>query len=595
MNLIYLKSKLVLFIIVSFIIGLACGYLLKGHGPETGISPQEVKEKGRGAEKVIVWTCSMHPQIKQNGTGPCPICGMDLIPMKDDSGKGDKAILTLGERAIQLASVKTAPVIYKELTKSIYTVGKINYDEGRVAYVTSWVGGRIDKVYTNFTGAIVQKGQHLVYIYSPELVATQEEYLISYRGIKRLQEGTPSEPVIGSGSLLKNTRDRLILWGITEEQIKELERTQHVQTHLTIYAPVGGTIIHKNVFEGMYVSTGDRLFTIADLSRVWLYLDIYEYDIPWIRYGQDVEVTTESFPETTFHGTVVFIDPFLDETTRTVRVRVNMDNREGKLKPGMYANAAIKVKFGAKGVMFNPEIEGKYMCPMHPDIISDEPGDCSECGMRLELLGSRHSMFLSGLISQIYECPKGCPSSRSDKPGTGTCKECGTQLKRADKQETHYYTCEMHPEIRLSGPGNCPKCGMKLVKKEIKETIEPKNLLYVCLEHPEEQSETTTRCPTCHNAMVEKVRSESGVIAIPHSAVLYTGLRNIVYVEKEDGTYLPREVALGVKADDYYHVISGLELGERVVTSGNFLIDSQMQLLGKPSLLFPEVSDSKGK
>lgn len=483
------KSAFILPIILVFIIGIIAGFFIKGGGTETQVLSQ--KTAAESGKKILLWTCSMHPHIKQDSPGRCPICGMDLTPMKEDGGGSGKASLKLGDRARQLASVKTTPAVYRKLTKSIYTVGKINYDESKISHVTSWIDGRIDKLYVNFTGTIVQKDEHLVYIYSPELVSTQDEYLIAYRGLKSLQENVISETVDNSISLLENTRKRLLLLGITDKQIKELEQTQKAQTYLTIYAPGSGTVIQKNIFEGMYVKTGDRLFTIADLSHVWLYLDIYEYDIPWIRYGQDVEVTTEAFPGVTFHGRVVFIEPFLDEVTRTVRVRVNMENHEGKLKPGMYANAVIKAKFGANGVVLDSDIEGKYICPMHPDIISDAPDNCSECGMTLKLVGE------------------------SAQAGFG---------------------------MSFSG-----------------------------IKTPESLS-----------------INEQGVLAVPHSAVLYTGLRNIVYVESEDGSYASREINLGPKADGYYHIISGIEPGEQVVTSGNFLIDSQMQLLGKPSLMFPE-------
>ncbi len=479
---------IIIFIAVAFSIGILSGWFIKGCWVNgNGHHHESINNEEPAIEtKVSVWTCSMHPQIKQDGPGQCPICGMDLISLKSDDRDG-KADLHLGERAKHLASIETSPVEYRNLTKSIYTVGKINYDESSVAHVTSWVGGRIDKLYVNFTGTHVQKGEHLVYIYSPELIASQEEYLIVYKGG---QSGLTNSNH-GLDSIVKNARDRLLLWGITEEQIKELEQTREVSTYLTIYAPAGGTVINKNIFEGMYVKTGDRLFTIADLNRVWLYLDIYEYDIPWIRYGQDVIVTTESFPGVTFHGTVVFIDPFLDDKKRTVQVRVNMDNLNGKLKPGMYANASIKVTFGSDGVILNPDIEGKYMCPMHPDIISDKKIDCPECGMALELVG--------------------------------------------------------------------------------------KNLQW---------NNDDTANISSENEFQDTDKINKGVLAIPHSSVLYTGLRNIVYVENEKGNYELRNVTLGPKADGYYHVISGLKHGERVVTNGSFLIDSQMQLLGKPSLLF---------
>lgn len=488
------KKVVISISVATFIAGIIIGLLIRGGSVENSGG----NRGGVNAEStILLWTCSMHPQIKQDGPGQCPICGMDLTSLKEDTG-GDRASLKLGERAKQLAGVRTSMVDYKELTKSIYTVGKINYDESRVAHVTSWMGGRIDKLYVNFTGTNVQKGEHLVYIYSPELVSSQEEYLIAYRGIKALTNDGFSSSSAGSESLLKNSRDRLLQWGVTEEQINQLEQTQKADSHLTIFAPVGGTVIQKNIFEGMYVKTGDRLFTICDLSRVWLYLDIYEYDLSWVRYGQSVAVTTESFPGTTFHGTVVFIEPFLDDKSRTVRIRVNMDNSARKLKPGMYANASIKVKFGSDGVILNSDIEGKYMCPMHPDIISDNEGKCPECGMNLEPIGKNPYTASGSMVSAL-------------------------------------------PAQNLSGVDS----------------------------------------------------NRKGVLAVPHSAVLYTGLRNIVYVENRDGNYEPREITLGPKADNYYHVVAGLEPQEKVVTHGNFLIDSQMQLLGKPSLLFPEGSQFK--
>jgi ssDNA-binding Zn-finger/Zn-ribbon topoisomerase 1 len=343
------------------------------------------------------------------------------------------------------------------------------------------------------------------------------------------------------------------LWGITEEQIAELERTQNPQINLTIFAPIGGTVIHKNAIEGMYFKTGDRLFTIVDLSRVWLYLDIYEYDLPWIRYGQEIEVATESYPGEVFHGKVVFIDPFLNEATRAVKVRINMDNHEGKLKPGMYVNARLKAKLGGKGVVIDSEIMGKYMCPMHPDVISDKEENCPECGMKLELIGGRTGMFVPGLIQSHYDCPMKCAGSASDEPG------------------------------------NCPKCKMVLINNE-GDKIQGEEMVYVCSEHIEVQTGLPGICPSCQKNLKKSSEKEAGVLAVPHSAVLFTGKRNIVYVEKEEGNYVPREVVLGPKADEYYPVIDGLSVGEKVVTEGNFLIDSQMQLLGKPSLLFPEGS-----
>ena len=536
-------------LIAIFVAGLVLGLLIgSGGGPVGTTSPASTP-----ASNILFWTCSMHPQIKQKGAGRCPICDMDLTPMREEAGGGEKASLRLGERARHLASIRTTPVKYRELAKSVYTVGKIGYDESRVAHVTAWVSGRIERLYVDFTGTIVKKGEHLVSMYSPDLLSTQKEYLLAYSGIERFSNCAIPEVLSSSRTLLENTKQRLLLWGITVEQIEALERTQNPEIYSTIYAPIGGTIIHKNAFEGMYFKTGDRLFTIVDLSRVWLYLDIYEYDIPWIRYGQEIEVVTESYPGEVFFGKVVFIDPFLNETTRTVKVRINMDNHEGKLKPGMYVNARLKAKLGGRGVIVDSEIMGKFMCPMHPDILSDKEGNCPECGMKLELIGGKTGMFVPGLIQPHYDCPMKCEDSASDEPG------------------------------------NCPECKMVLIKKE-GDNVQGDGTVYVCSEHIEVQTGLPGICPSCQGNLKKSNEKEVGVLTVPHSAVLFTGKRNIVYVEKEEGNYVPRDIVLGPKADEYYPVIDGLNVGEKVVIEGNFLIDSQMQLLGKPSLLFREGS-----
>ena len=239
--------------VISSLIGIFVAGLVIGLILSTGGGPGEKTVSLDGSDsKVLFWTCSMHPQIKKDRPGRCPICDMDLTPMREEGVGGEKASLRLGERARQLASVRTTPVEYRKLTKSIYTVGKIDYDESSVSHVTAWVSGRTDKLYVNFTGTVVKKGEHLIYMYSPDLLSTQEEYLLAYSGIAHLRDSPVSEIVSSSKTLLENTKQRLLLWGITEEQIKELERTQKPQTHLTIYAPIGGTVISKDAFEGMY-------------------------------------------------------------------------------------------------------------------------------------------------------------------------------------------------------------------------------------------------------------------------------------------------------------------------------------------------------
>jgi Cu(I)/Ag(I) efflux system membrane fusion protein len=175
----------------------------------------------------------------------------------------------------------------------------------------------------------------------------------------------------------------LRLWGLTPSQIKKLERQKKPSDHITIYAPMRGTVIHKDAVEGMYVDTGTRIYTIADLARVWVKLDAYEADIIWVRYGQEVELMTEAYPGERFTGRIAFIDPILNTKTRTVAVRVNVDNKDGKLKPGMFVRAVVHSKVAKGGKVMDPGLAGKWISPMHPEIIKDKAGTCDICGMPL--------------------------------------------------------------------------------------------------------------------------------------------------------------------------------------------------------------------
>src|SRR5262245_38909480 len=335
-----------------------------------------------------LWTCSMRPQIRMNRPGRCPICGMDLVPIETtqtfgtDGGNSNNH-LALSEHARSMARVETAPVEERELFKEVRTVGKVDFDETQLAHIAARVDGRVDEVFANFSGTPVKLGDHLVKIYSPDLVSGQQELLLSHR---REQGSRKSGEADMRLSLSEASRERLRRLGMTEEQLDELNRSGEVQTHVVVYAPIGGTVVEKNIRAGQYVKQGDSLFTIADLSHVWLILEVYEYELSWVLFGQPVQVTIESEPGTAFNGTVGFIEPLLNEATRTVRVRVILKNDAGKFKPGMFAQALIRVPIMPNGKPAPTGLEGKYACPMHPYIVSDVEGKCSVCKMPLELI-----------------------------------------------------------------------------------------------------------------------------------------------------------------------------------------------------------------
>lgn len=243
----------------------------------------------------------------------------------------------------QLIGVKFGIVEDKTLEKVIRTVGRVDYDEKRLVTVAPKIGGWIEKLYVDFTGRYVQKGEPLLTIYSPELVSAQEEYLIALRNLKDLP---------GSGSsLLESARRRLKLWDISDAQIKALEERREVSKTLTLHSPFNGFVLEKMAYQGMNVMPGMALFKLADLSVVWLYADIYEYEFPLIRLGQEGTIQLSYYPGESIKGKIIYIYPYMDSATRTVKVRFEVPNPHGKLKPEMFANVEIKIPMGKKLVV----------------------------------------------------------------------------------------------------------------------------------------------------------------------------------------------------------------------------------------------------
>ncbi|MBK7494463.1 MAG: efflux RND transporter periplasmic adaptor subunit [Candidatus Omnitrophica bacterium] len=439
------------------------------------------------AAKPQWWTCSMHPQIKlPSGDMKCPICFMDLIPL-DDSGGGDAGIpeITLSERARFLAEIETAPAEHRQATKTLRLVGKIQADESRLAFISARVPGRLERLFVDFTGIKVRQGDHMVEIYSPELYSAQQELLQAVQTDRQMQ-GEASNLLKNTGqSLIQASKEKLVRLGLTQEQVEEVLKSGSPEDTVTLYSPTSGIVMRREGTVGMYVDEGDPIYTIADLSMVWLMLDAYESDLAWLHYGQNVSFEAEAFPGEIFQGKLTFISPVLDERSRTIKLRINVPNSNERLKPGMFVRATVQATPAQGGRVLAPEFAGKWLCPMHPEVVEDLFGFCSICGMKLE-----------------------------------TAQSLGFETLPSDEE-------------------------LPLV--------------------------------------------------IPDTAPLITGKRAIVYVEekREDGVfYIGREVELGPHADGYYVVESGIQAGERVVTKGNFKIDSAFQIVAKPSMMSLDGSSS---
>jgi len=372
--------KTTVLVVVTFIAGYFVNSLLQG--PPTG--PEHEHPGGQAAEQApTVWTCSMHPQIRLPKPGKCPICFMDLIPITtEDSVVGERQI-SFSEEALKLMEVQTTLVERKFVEAEIRMVGKVDYDETRVKNITAWVPGRIDRLYVDFTGITVSKGDHMVDLYSPELISAQAELLQALKAAGSVKESTSELMKRTTLATLEAARDKLRLLGLARAQIDKIESSGAPVTHITIYSPMGGIVIHKHATEGMYVNTGTPIYTLADLSRLWVKLDAYESDLSWIRYGQEVEFSTEAYPGQVFKGKISFRDPILNAKTRTVKVRVNVDNPDGKLKPGMFVRSVLRARVAQGGAVMDPDLAGKWICPMHPSVVKAQPGTCDICGMDL--------------------------------------------------------------------------------------------------------------------------------------------------------------------------------------------------------------------
>lgn len=366
-------------VVLLILLALMAGFVLRGGGAggAGGAATQPAGQQW--------YTCSMHPDVRMpNPDDLCPICNMALVPVGAASSE------TLGHREVSLTpeaaaliNVETLPAQRRFLQRPVRMVGKIAVDETRRSYITAYMPGRLDRLYVDYTGIRVRKGDHLAEIYSPELLVAQQELILARQNVEAMTPATSDAVRRTNRTLLRTAREKLRLLGLTDQQIETIAQSGEPTDHVTLYSPADGIVTERAVSEGSYVNEGDRLYSVADLSRVWLMLDAYESDLAWLRFGQPVTFTVEPFGDEKFAGQVAFISPVLDEQTRTVRVRVNVENPDGRLRPGMYARGQVEAQVARGGRVVAPELAGKWISPMHPEIVKDGPGSCDVCGMPL--------------------------------------------------------------------------------------------------------------------------------------------------------------------------------------------------------------------
>ena len=416
--------------LLLLLVGLAVlGYLQRerllkvmlGVGTDQSSPSSEQAATGpKAALKVLYWQDPMHPAYKSDKPGKAPDCGMDLVPVYAEEGAMVKANLPEGAFQIspekqQLIGVQFGVAVYKPVSRTLRTVGRLAWDETKISHVHSRVEGWVEQVFVDFTGEQVRKGQPLLSIYSPELWQTQQEYLLALKGRNELKNSPLREAVAGSESLLEAARKRLELWDIGWDQLQHLEHIGKPIKALNLNSPSDGFVLLRNAYPKQRVMPETELYTIADISTIWVIADIYEYEAPEIKLGQSAVVTLSYFPGKTFRGKVTYLYPQLDNATRTLKARIEIANPGFALKPDMFANVELEIGYGKQ-------------------------------------------------------------------------------------------------------------------------------------------------------------------IVAPQEAVMDSGLEQLVFVAREGGYFEPRKVQLGAKVENEFIVLSGLKAGERVVTSANFLIDSESQL-----------------
>ncbi len=303
-----------------------------------------------GERKILYWYDPMHPAYKSDKPGIAPDCGMELVPKYADEGSASlpPGTVTISSDKQQMMGVRTATVERKPLSRELRTTAQIVADETKTSHVHVKVSGYVHQVYVDFVGQQVKEGQPLFTLYSPDLLSTQQEYLIAKRGEQTLGGAPYNEVSEGARSLLKSARERLRLWDITDEQIKKLDETGKAEEMITFYSPVSGFVTDRKALPHMAVTPETELYTLADYSTVWANADIYEYELPYVRMGQRVKLSLSYDPGKSYSGRISFIYPTVDPQTRTAKARIEIANPNLELKPGMFADAAIKVEYGTK-------------------------------------------------------------------------------------------------------------------------------------------------------------------------------------------------------------------------------------------------------
>lgn len=504
-----MQSRILLFRIGLFVLAIfltSCEK--KAEQIATTNGPATTDKKDR---KILYYKDPMHPWLTSPKPAKAPDCGMDMVPVYEgEEEEQPGSAIKIDPTVVQNIGVKTEAVQKHKLTKVIRAVGKVEVDETRLYAVNTKIMGWVEKLFVNVTGQPVRKGQPLLELYSPDLMSTQEEYLLALRYQKAVSGSELKETLTGSSSLVESARRRLELWDVTPAQIAELEKTDKPRRTLTFYSPADGIVMEKMVVQGAAVMPGMDMFKIVDLSKVWVMADVYEYELPWIKTGEPAEMELSFVPGKTFTGKVTYIYPMLAMESRTAKVRLEFANPAGEiqLRPEMFATVRLKSDLGEETIAVPEQAiirSGERLVAIvardggYFDVREVKAGLVAEGQM--QILDGLHegeqlvvsSQFLIDSESNLRAAIAQFTSTHAGHGGqmregerdkgrvgegeTGRGHE-GHQMQTKNEpaeRSTHdmgkvketgakKYTCEMHPEVIMDAPGDCPKCGMKLVE-----------------------------------------------------------------------------------------------------------------------------------
>jgi multidrug efflux pump subunit AcrA (membrane-fusion protein) len=557
--------------------------------------------------------CPMHPNIIRSEPGSCPICGMPLSKRDKTSHaelpEGVLARQQLTPLKVQMGRIATTSVEYRLLAREIRTVGIVDYDETRRRNMAARTKGRIDRLMVNYVGQHVNEGDPLIWIYSPELNTAQQELLLAQRRIGWGKDSKATDESTAD-TLIEATKQKLRLWGVTDQQIEEIIHRGTTDTHLIVHAPISGFVTKKNVLEGHYVEEGTDLYTIADLSNVWMEAKIFEDEIGGVEIGTAVEVISTANPNEVFAGKITFIAYVVDPATRTVSARVEIANPDLKLKPGMYAHAIIRVPVGkvtelapalsesAAGSGAAKPVDTGALVHAYTTLTAPYVDDKADSAAIEPFLNEAKKLAASSFstvstkAAAVVELVKQLPGKdlEAQRGVLKTVSEQMIQLARASPPpdlKLYVVHCPMvnadwlqeSPKIANPFLGTeMPSCGVVTGTIEASDVTDSEQFVtgYYCPIYPDRMFEKPELCPIdkfpLRLARVEKT------LAVPVSAVINTGTRHIVYRETDPGTFDMLEVAVGKRAGEFYPLLGGLKPGDHVATAGAFLVDAENRL-----------------